>query len=283
MPILITGATGNNGRDIVRELRAMGAGVRAMVRDPAKGAALGVDLVRGGFDDPASLEAAMRGCERVLILVPVDERMAQFADSAIAAARRAGVGHIVYFSAVGASPRGASFFTRSHGAAEEALKQSGAAYTILRPNFFMQNLFASAPTIKSQGAIYNVMGDGKAAHVDTRDIAAVAARVLAEGTHRGRTLGITGPDAVSFDQVAATAARVLGRPVKYVNVPREAFISTLISAGVPAWQARAIVDLDSAVISGEAGRVEQTVRSVTGREPRTLERFFQENAAAFAA
>src|SRR5579862_7962400 len=171
------------------------------------------------------------------MLVPSQANSGELLRRFMDAAKKAGVRHLVHFSAISAGPDSKSSLIRAHGQVEEELKRSGLAWTILKPSFFMQNLLSSAATIKGQGAYYNIFGESRVAYVDTRDIAAVAAHVLAKPGHEGQSYTITGPEAVTCAQVAATLSRVLERPIRYVNMPREEYFKMLLSVGLPESQA----------------------------------------------
>src|ERR1044071_7411881 len=180
--ILITGATGTTGRGVVGELQNLGAtGVRALVRAPARAAFIGeagFETVEGDFDRPETLGPALEGVEAALLLTPPSPQTVAHQSAFIAAAERAGVRRVVKLSAIGAGAAAPEGFGKWHGITEELLKASGLGWTILRPNFFMQNLLGQAQTIASQGVIYQPGGDARASLIDARDIAAVVARSL---------------------------------------------------------------------------------------------------------
>ena len=153
----------------------------------------------------------------------------------------------------------------------------------LRPNFFMQNLLGMADAIKSQGAIYQPGANESASHIDTHDIAAVATAVLTDpAAHAGQAYTLTGPQSLTFHQVADVLSRVLGRPVKYVGVPREAAEQAMLGGGVPERYAEALSELMDDYRAGKMSAVTDDVERVTGRKPRTLEQFAQDHRAAFA-
>src|SRR5205823_591100 len=209
--ILVTGATGKSGREIVKQLSAAGAQVRALVRDPTKAAWLtelpGVEIIQGDLSKPETLDAAFVGIERALLLpAPTPNSVAEQANF-IEAAVRAGTPHVVKFSAVGADASAAEGFARWHGLGEEQLKASGLAYTILRPALFMQELLN---TWGGQRTIYLPMGDMRQAPVDTRDIAAVAVKTLTEDGHAGQTYELTGPEALTYTEIAAQISAAIG-------------------------------------------------------------------------
>lgn len=283
--LLVTGATGTTGSDIVKQLAQAGAkGVRVMVRSPAKASAFeqhGFEIVQGDFDNRESLDAALAGVERALMLPPPDPQMVERQSNFIKAARRAGTSHVVKLSAIGADASAAGGFSRWHGESEEELKASGLRWTMLRPNFFMQNLLGSAQTISGQGVFYQPVGDAVASFVDARDIAAVAAGVLLEEGHEGKTYTITGPEALSFHEVADKLSEATGKKVTYVNLSPEDFRKGLLGAGLPEWLADALGMLNAMLAAGKAAAVTRVVEEVAKKEPITFDRFARDYAQAF--
>ena len=281
--ILVTGATGTTGVEIVRALLGLGNIPRALARDPDKAARLlgdEVEIARGDFADADSLAAACEGVEAALLLTaPTPDTVAdqtRFID----AARQAGVRRVVKLSAVGAYPGSPQRFGDWHGRAEQHLEASGLGWTHLRPSFFLQNLLGQAGMVKG-GALYVPAGDGRAPFVDVRDIAAVAAHALSEEGHENRAYDVTGPEAVSYADIAATFSKVLGREVKYVDVPPEAARRSMVDAGLPEWTADAVNELNAALRQWRLTGVTDVVRRVGQKEPVTVEQFVREHAAAF--
>lgn len=282
--ILVTGATGRVGAEVVRELLARGAAVRALCRE-AQGAweKLGaeVGLVVGDLDRPESIRAALDGVDRVFLLTASSEHQLDQERSVIEAARQAGVRHVVKLSVLGADDQSPVQMARWHRQGERELEQSALAYTLLRPSFFMQNFLGMIDT--TSGAIYTAAEDGKVGMVDARDIAAVAAVALTEDGHEGKTYVITGPEALSFDAAAATFSSALGKEIRHVRVPPEAVKQAMLDRGPPVWYAEAVAALQGVFAAGYAATTTDTVTEVTGREPRTLAKFAAEHAAVFAA
>jgi uncharacterized protein YbjT (DUF2867 family) len=255
------------------------------VRNRAKAAGLeraGVELVEGDLADAASLGRALAGVERAFVVTPVARESVGWFGNFFDAAKRAGVGRVVKFSAMGAGPDAASEIMRQHGESDRMLMESGLGYTILRPNSFFQNVLWSAGTIKTSGQIFLPMADARLSMVDVGDIADVAAAALTGDGHAGQTYEITGEEALSFSDVAAVLSRVLGRPVTYVPVPGEAARQGMIQAGMPAWEAGAVTELYDAFTTGVYARTTDTVRRVLGRPAVRFEEFVRRNAAAFA-
>ncbi len=280
--ILVTGANGNGGSEIVKALVAMGMPCRAMVRSAAKAGEIrlpGVQIVEGDFTNPASLDAAFSGVGRVMAIAPPAPNIVDIERNIIAAARKAGVHHIVDFSAVGASTTSLARFSRLHGHAEELIKSSGLSWTFLRPTFFMQNFLTMAGMIKT-GVIYSPTGDGKAPFVDLADVGAVAAAALTGSGHEGKTYDITGPQSMNYAEAAGVFGAVLGKPVKFVNIPLEAARQSMIQMGIPPWSVDGINELSRWQASGELAATSDTVMRVTGRAPGTLEQWIQKNINA---
>ena len=284
--ILVTGATGKVGSQLIEQLTQAKQPVRALVRDPEKAAKMlpaNVELARGDFEDEQSIAAALEGVDRLFLLAPPAENMLELERNAIAFAKSAGVQHIMKLSAIGADdPATQSFFLSQHREAESAVRATGIPHTFLRPNFFMQNLLGIAPQVKLQGAIFQPGANQSASHIDTADIAAVAAAVLRDPSrHANQAYTLTGPQSLTFPQIADILSRVIGKPVKYVDVPRDAAKQAMIGAGMPAWQAEGISQLMDDYRAGNMSAVTDDVERVTGKKPQTVEQFVQENRAAF--
>lgn len=285
--ILVTGATGTTGREVVGELRDSGAGrVRALVRDAGRASFIreaGFETFEGDFDRPETLGGALEGVERALLLTGPSPQTFEHQRAFVEAARRAGVRHVVKVSAFGADPGAPEGFGRWHGQAEELLKSSGLAWTMLRPNFFMQNLLGQAGQIAATGAIHQPLGEARASFVDARDIAAVAARALTEAGHEGQTYTLTGPEALSYAEVAAKLSEAAGRRLTYVAITPEQFRAHMLGAGFPEWLVSALESLNELFASGRAAEVTDDVRRVAGRGPITFDGFARDHAAAFKA
>jgi len=282
--ILITGATGNNGQELVRQLAAMGQRVRALVRDPVKGANLkgpNVELVAGDFDQPASLDTALKGIEKAFLLTPVAEFFVAWQKAFIKAAQRAKVKHLVKFSGMGSGPNAGAGLLRLHHETDEFLRRSGVPFTILQPNSFHQNILSSAATIKTQNKFYLPLKNAAMATVDIRDINAVAARVFTSPGHEGKTYVITGPESLTSQQVAERLSSVLGRKVDYVDVPLAAAEDGMRKAGMPEWNVRTVGELLGYFATGAAAAVTDTIPRLLGRPAVSFEQFARDHRAVF--
>ncbi|PZD70483.1 NAD(P)H azoreductase [Acaryochloris thomasi RCC1774] len=279
---LITGATGNNGQEIVKQLVAAGQCVRILVRDPQKAAdlqALGVEIATGDLDHPDTLDRAFESIEKALLLPANSLQQVEQEQNFIDAAKRADTMHIVKFSAAGADRNSPIQILNWHGQAEQYLEQSGIPFTHLRPVFFMQNLLQfAAPT---QNEIYLPFGDATVAMVDIRDIAAVVVKALIEPEHEGKAYTITGAEALTMHQAVDRISQVRGRPLHYVAVTAEGFKQGLLQWGQPEWLAGALSDLLASVAEGRQSAVTTAIADVAQKQPISFAQFTQDYASAF--
>jgi uncharacterized protein YbjT (DUF2867 family) len=286
MTILITGATGTVGRHLITELLEQAIPVRALVRDSGRARSTfggQVDLVAAEFADRKGIAAAMAGIEQVYVVTPNHPQQVEWETNVIDAAAAAGVRRIVKQSTVGAEIGSPLEFWDAHGRLESHLRSVGVPSVVLRANFFMTNLLMSARSVREAGAMFLPAAGAKVAMVDPRDIAHAAAAVLADHTIGDASFDLTGPDAVTFDDVAAALSEATGRIVGFVPVPDEAARAQLLETGMPEWFAANLVTLFGLMREGAAAPVADGVRALTGREPTTLSTFVDDNLAAFSA
>ena len=282
--IMVTGATGTIGKEVVKELRGMDARFRVVARDPEKARKLlgDVQIVRGDLGDRGSLDAAFEGGTKLFLLGPGSPTQVADQHNAIEAAKAAGITHVVRSSAFVSDTESTVPLGRWHGQTDEELRRSGLKWTILQPEAFMQNLLGSVGTIKQQGAIYGTSKDGKIAMIDARDIARVAAHALVDSEHEGKTYVLSGPEAVDYAQVAETFSHVLGRPVKYVDLPPEQARLGMLGTGLPEWLVDILLGLSSIYAAGRGAQVTDAVEHVGGAKPRTIAEFVRDHVLAFA-
>jgi uncharacterized protein YbjT (DUF2867 family) len=280
--ILVTGATGTNGVEVLKQLTETGERARGLVRDPLKAHKIlppEVELARGDLDDPQSLLAAMEGVERVFLLCPVSQKQVELEANVVDAAKKEGVSHLVKFSVLHASPDSASQLLRWHGQTEQHIRASGIPFTFLRPNIFMQEILRQATAIKTQGAFYQPFGpDVRLSFVDVRDNAAVAAKVLSEPGHEGKVYELTGPAALTFGEVAEKLSAVAGRKVQYIQVTTDQWKQGFAATGAPQWLIEIVAGLYSTFVPANSV-VSDGVQRVLGRPSTSFDRF----AADFAA
>jgi uncharacterized protein YbjT (DUF2867 family) len=275
--ILVIGGRSKIGSALIAELVLKGEAVRVLARsgESVSSPPDGVETVIGDLADRDSLRAAVAGVERMFLLCgPVEEEV-QLNRNAIDAAKEAGVELLVRSSILGSDPGSRATFVRDHGMCDVYLRASGVPRAIVRPNLFSQNVpEATIPSIDEHGDFYANAGEARISMVDTRDVAAVAATLLTEAGHVDTELDVTGPEALSYHDVAAILTAVMGREVSYVDVPDDAVRGALEGFGLGRWLAGGLVDLyqdyRASGTDGYAAQVTDTVRRLTGRPARTL-------------
>jgi uncharacterized protein YbjT (DUF2867 family) len=275
--ILVVGGRSKIGSALIDELLARGEAVRALVRPGEEKAALaaGVETATGDLADRDSLRAAVDGADRVFLLCgPTEDEVALNAN-AIDVAADAGVQLLVRSSILGSDPGSQATFVRDHGACDAHLGASGLPHVIVRPNLFQQNVPESTiPSIGADGTFYANAGDARMSMVDTRDVAAVAATALTEPGHAGNAYDVTGPEALSYEDVARVLSNALGKTITYVAAPDDAVRESLRGFGLGDWMVEGLVDLYQEYrrsgTDGYAAQVTDTVQRLTGRPPRTL-------------
>jgi uncharacterized protein YbjT (DUF2867 family) len=278
---LVTGATGNVGREVVSRLLADGAKVRVFTRDPGKAARWGdrVQLATGDFTDPDSFEHAIAGAQGVFLMNGGPDA-ASFR-RLVAAAKVWGDPRIVFLSTILAGVPD-SKMGQLHKDREDAIRESGLPGKFVRPGGFMTNAFQWIGTIKAEGAVHNAMGNGKFAPIAPEDIAAVVVEALKAPNYPDEVFELTGRELLSVPEQVGILARVLGKPIRCVDVPVETAIQGLIRAGVPAQMAAAAGQSFEAVRDGRAAIVRDTVETMTRRPPKTFEAWAREHASHFA-
>lgn len=282
--ILLTGATGKTGSETAKALAAKGVAARALVRDPAKAEALakaGIEIVVGDVTDAPSVQKALAGCDRLLILLPNSQRQVELEKQLVDLAKKAGLRRVVKMSSMEAVAGAETPIPRGHWAAEEYIRASGLAWTMIKPNFFMQNLLGSARSIKEGKAFSLPMGEGRTAMADARDIGAATAEALAGSGHDGKSYEITGPELLSFHQVAERFSRVLGTPIRYIPADPRAYLEILKKVLPNEWHANAVSELFREIAEGETPHVTDTFRRLVGREPISLEQFIRDHIALY--
>jgi NAD(P)H dehydrogenase (quinone) len=281
--ILVTAATGQVGREVVRRLAGAGP-VRAMVRDAATAGDLhGAEIAVASFEDAEAMAAAMAGAETAFLAGRDSPEFLAQQERATAAAASAGVRHVVKLSALGARADSPVVLMRDHHAGEERLRASGMAWTFLRPHLYMQNLLRFAGPVAADGRLAAPMGEAGYPFVDTRDVAAAAAAVLrAPAGHAGRAHALTGPRAVGYAEIAHRMGAIVGRDVRYEALAPQRFRADLEAAGIPAWRAADLAAIATAYSEAE-NRPTDGVAKLAGRPPAPLERFLEDHRAVLLA
>jgi uncharacterized protein YbjT (DUF2867 family) len=283
--VLVTGASGTNGRELVKRLSSAGVAVRGMIhnRQARADAALpGVEFVIADFDDPASVGRVLEGIDRAFLVTNSTERAEAQQLAFVARGRAAGLRHIVYSSQLHAAKNSPVRYLRYHAVVEDAISSSGLAFTILRPNLYMQAFLGFRSSIVAEGRFFAPVGDARVSIVDVRDIAAVAAAALTENGHEGKTYDITGPEALTHRAMAAQLSESLGRDIKFVDIPEAAMREALLSLKFPEWQADGLIEDYAHYRRGEASGISTAVLDVTGRPPCSFLAFARDHIQALS-
>jgi uncharacterized protein YbjT (DUF2867 family) len=280
--LLVTGATGNIGRDLARQLAATDTGFRVLVRDPARAAGLpaSAERVRGDLDDPATLAPALVGVDKLFLLTPGIGT--DHVRRAVAAALAADVRHIVHLSSFNVLGDPMPAMGRWHHEREQIIRAAGIPATFLRPGGFMTNAFDWLPTIREGGYVLDPAGPGRYAPIDPADIAAVAALALTEDGHEGREYVLTGDEALTVaEQVQIlSAATGLDIKVREPGSPEEA-VRARFPDGAPRALADAIIEGFTLMRADTTGLRTDTVQRLLGRKPGTFAAWCARNAGIF--
>ncbi|GAB3831735.1 SDR family oxidoreductase [Kribbella italica] len=276
--VLVTGATGTVGSSLVPALQARGVTVRAMTRSPERFVA-GAENVVADLQDPQSVAAALKGVDAAFLNTPSSEDAAalqiQFADLA----RDNGVRRLVVLSQYGARSDSPVRYLRWHAEVEKHVEHLGLDHTVLRPNLYLQALLAFAATI-AQGWFAAPIGNAAVSAIDTRDIGEAAAAVLTSSGHTAKTYTLTGPRAVTHEEIARALAAATGRRITFQDTPADHFADVLTGL-LPQWQLEGLIEDYAHYARGEAAEVHSSVTDLTGKPARDLTDFARDHAAAF--
>jgi NAD(P)H dehydrogenase (quinone) len=284
--IVITAATGHLGTLVVEQLLAShpAQAVRVAVRSPEKAAhwaARGVEVVQADYEDPASLERAFTGADKLLLISSsaVGRRVAQHTN-AIDAAVRAGVGFIAYTSLLKADTS-SSVLADEHRPTEDKLRASGVAYTILRNGWYLENYTENLAAPLQLGAFYGAAGTGRIAAAARADFAAAAVAVLTEDGHGGRTYELGGT-AFTMSDLAAAVSDAVGKSLPYVNLPEADYQAALVQGGVPEGFAFVLANADTAIEAGDLDTAPTDLVALIGRPPTALSAAVEAGVRALA-
>ncbi|MGS0684780.1 NmrA family NAD(P)-binding protein [Nakamurella sp. GG22] len=288
MKVLVTGATGNVGAQVVRAVAEKGVATRAFVRDRGRAAhVLGTDieLSIGDLADGASVKRAVTGVDRIFLACGNVPGQVEYESAVIDAAADAGVGLIVKLSSPSPALDSPLVFDRWHAEIEDHHRRSGVRSVMLRPRTFMTNLLAYADTVRQLGKIFAPAGDAAITFLDPRDLAAVAAAVLTGHVDDDQPVDytVTGPEAITFTRIAQDLTAVTGREIEYVNVPDEAARGAMLDAGLPEMVVDFILGVFRSQRAGSMTRTTDVVPALTGRGARSFADFARDHRALFGA
>jgi len=284
--ILITGATGTVGSETVKALAGDDVRVRAGVHSLIKGDRFrnlpNVEMVHLDFNNPDTLKAAFTGVTRVFLITPFTEDQVSIGKLLIDYAQEVGVKQVVRLSALGADAEPGIQLGRWHREIEIYLENSGLPYTVLRPASFMQNFVQySADSIRNEDKIYMPLGQGKIGYIDVQDIAEVARIVLTSPDHINKIYELTGPEALTVNDVAHALTQATNRLIVYVDVPEEVAAAAMAQNHLPDWMVSAMLELHGMAKAGYAGNITNTVEKLTGLPARSIYDFAGDCATVF--
>lgn len=285
--ILITGATGNIGKELTKYLSNKGIPFRAMVRSAKDAKELTsfpeAEIVEGDFNDAESLKKALHGIDKAFLLTNSSELAEQQQSTFVKVAACTGLKHIVKLSQWAVAVDSPVRFLRYHAVVENLIRASGISYTFLRPNLFMQGLLGFRETIIHKGQFYGAVGDAKISLIDIRDIAAAAGEALTQPGHEGKIYNLTGPESLTHKQIAEKLSAATNRPIQFIDITPEILLDTLLDVGFPKWQAQGLVEDYAHYKLGEASEVHPGVTDVTGKTPISFDSFAKDHAFLFSA
>lgn len=286
--ILITGATGTVGSEVVKQLSAKGENI--IVKAAARSATDNtfenlnrVQVVQLDYDKPDSLAVALKGVDKLFLLTPFQSNMVDLTSNLVSEAKKAKVKYIAKQSVMGADAEPGITPGRLHRQAEKIIEESGIPFTFLRPNFFMQNFVNYySNLIRSQGAFYMPAGDAKVSFVDVRDIAAVAVKSLInDNQQKGRAYNITGGEALSYGQAAEILSKAVGKKINYVNVTDQDARKGMKDMSMDEWTIKSMIELFEITRAGYVSEISPIVEQVTGNKPITFSQFANDYAGSF--
>jgi uncharacterized protein YbjT (DUF2867 family) len=289
--ILVTGASGNIGSEIVKQLLGVAPAfsIKAAVhsRQNVKNVKDGdrVKVIPIDYNESDTLREALKDVDKLFLLTPDVPNAPDLASNAVSEAKKVGIRHIVKQSVMGADLEADVGTMRLHRQAEKIIEQSGIPFTFLRPNEFMQNFINfHSPSIKNNNAFYLPLEDAKVSLVDVRDIASVAVKSLTEDRsdkHNNKTYLITGPEALSYHQAADILSNATDKKISYVNISEEETRGAMKEMGMGDWLINTISELHDYFRKGNASQVSSAVEEVTGKKPISFSQFAKDYAEAF--
>ena len=283
--ILLTGLGSATGLKVAKRLIKSGHSFTALVKDADKLKELNskkVTLVKGDLGKSDNVKKALEDIENAFLLSPVGDNQFNLEKNFIDSAKKAGVKHIVKYSAIGADPKSPSIILKNHGLSEAYLKESGLKYTIIRPNIFMQNFVDFyGQGIKKKKEIRLPLKDSKCGYVDARDTARLIRKVLTSNGHKDNIYTVTGSESLSSAEVSEIFSEAMGKKISYVEIKPKEFKKDMIDKGVKEPIAEAFTELYKLIRDGLYDQVTDDIYKVTDRQPHTFDEFLDDNIKFF--
>lgn len=299
--ILVTGATGTVGSEVVKQLASLSSSslnhviVRAGVHSPNKSDKLKqyktIEIAHMDYYKPETIANALQNIDKLFWLTPIAPDMAQISSDLIKEAKKNNVKHLVKLSAMGSDIEPATTIMRLHRQEEKIIQESGIPYTFLRPVGFMQNFVNFfGQTIRNQNAFYLPAGEGRVSFIDARDIASVAVNTLVAANndddddrqHIGKTYSITGDELLTYKQAAEILSEGVGKKINYVDISDEDARKAMKDIGLEDWLIEGMMDLYNMIRNDVyAAKITNTVKQITGKKPISLLQFAEDYAEFF--
>jgi len=283
--ILVTGATGTVGSEVVKQLASLGQNVKASVHTQSKANKFkdqnGIDTVSIDFYKPETIADAFRYVDRVFLLTPPSPDMTNLYSTLITEAKKNDIKYIVKLSVIGADIEPGITIGRLHRQEEKIIEESRIPYTFLRSGAFMQNFVNFfGQTIREQNAIYLPVGEGKVNFVDVRDIAAAAAALVINNhaQDENKAYDITGQEALSYAQAAEVLSKELGRKISYIDIPEESARKGMKENGMSDWLVDGLLEIYAIIRAGHAAQTTTSIEEITGRKPILFSQFVKDYA-----
>ena len=285
--ILVTGATGTVGSEVVKQLASSGQRIKAAVRTQNKADKFkenkAIDIVSIDYNKPETITDALRHVDRVFLLSPPSPHMAEVSSILVSEAKKNEIQHIVKLSVFGADSEPGTVIGRIHRQEEKVIEESGVRYSFLRSGAFMQNFVNFfGQTIREQNAFYLPVGEGKVSFVDVRDIASAAVSLLVRNqTHyENKAYDITGQEALSYGQAAEILSKELGRKISYIDIPEESARKGMKENGMSDWLVDGLLEIYTIIRTGHAAQTTTSIEEITGRKPILFSQFVKDYAKA---
>ena len=281
--ILITGATGNIGSELVKQLSEKGVPLRVVTRDASKVKHLdpSIERVIGDFGDEKVAERAVQGVDRIFMFPVITDEDHRSNTNLLEKAKKAGVKQIVMLSSLGAESTMLSKIGEIHRTKEVLVEESGIPWTFVRPGAFMTNSFQWQPTIKSEGKVFSPTGEGRMAPISPKDIATVLAVALTSSGHEGKTYTLTGPELLNAREQVDILSKAIGRPIACVDVPSSAAAERMSRSGYPPFIVEGLSLMWERVKQGQAAVQTGDLEKLTGSKGEKFERWCSEHRNAF--
>jgi uncharacterized protein YbjT (DUF2867 family) len=282
--ILVAGANGLNGRAFLSALSNASIPARAIVRNKNRTVNLAnetTEIVQADLQDTDSLKTVFEGIESAYIVTAIQPNCVQLFSNFFTAAKESGVKHVIKLSGLGAAPDSTSEILRQHYQSDQLLINSGLNYTVIQPNSFFQNIFWQKKSIRVKNRFGISMGDASQSLVDIRDVAEVTCQILKNNIHRNKVYQLTGPEALTYHDIAAHFSEKLQRPIKYRPISPSYAKQEMLAGGVPAWNANALTEIQETFANSDFSFITNDIKKILGKIPKSFPEFLEDYKVAF--